>query len=264
MIMVFKNMKNFLLFLSIFIFVGCAEKSINLEENYKIYQKNELISFDNLIQKICKFDIILIGEKHEEISQIQIASKIITSLKNCQNKNIDLILEMIYSDKNEILQNNKIYSEKWLKDKEILPQSWEFDIYKNIIKVGFDSKINLKGANLNKAEISQIFAGAMPLYGKISTTKQIKQEIAKVIKEFHEIDENRLEKMVQIQQFRDRRMAEILVKSKNLAILYAGNFHIDKKLSVPIHIKEFKSGKKFVCISLNGDKNADFYFIGEK
>ena len=42
--------------------------------------------------------------------------------------------------------------------------------------------------------------------------------------------------MVQVQQFRDRRMAEKLLSAKQPAFLLTGNLHADKHIGVPIHV----------------------------
>ncbi|WP_304342597.1 ChaN family lipoprotein, partial [Campylobacter ureolyticus] len=59
-----------------------------------------------------------------------------------------------------------------------------------------------------------------------------------------------ISKMVEIQQFKDRRMADKLVHSSKLAILIAGRNHTDKTIGVPLHIIDFNKSKKFSSVGL--------------
>lgn len=61
-----------------------------------------------------------------------------------------------------------------------------------------------------------------------------------------------LNKMVQIQQFKDRRMAEkSYLKSKHQAVLIAGRNPVDKDFGVPLHIDDYRSGKSVVVIGMS-------------
>lgn len=53
-----------------------------------------------------------------------------------------------------------------------------------------------------------------------------------------------LDKLVEIQQFKDRRMADILVHHVNKILLLAGNYHTSKRVGISLHIQDFKSSKK--------------------
>ena len=120
----------------------------------------------------------------------------------------------------------------------------------------------------------------MPLNGSYSTAKKVKDSLFDIIKISHgfsDDDNETVSKMVEIQQFKDRRMADKLVHSSNLAILIAGRNHTDKTIGVPLHILDFNKNKKMISVGLGywqeevDDKNQKeqdylikFYKDGEK
>ena len=63
-----------------------------------------------------------------------------------------------------------------------------------------------------------------------------------------------LEKMTEIQQFKDRRMADILAHCSGKAILLAGFFHTNKKIGVPLHLSDFATPKKISVIVFSHKK----------
>lgn len=74
-----------------------------------------------------------------------------------------------------------------------------------------------------------------------------------------------VDKLVEIQQFKDRRMADVLVHHPNKVLLLAGSYHTSKKIGIPLHIQDFKSSKKIVVVNLNYGgmdlKDSDYTFI---
>lgn len=55
--------------------------------------------------------------------------------------------------------------------------------------------------------------------------------------------------MVTVQQFKDRRMAEALIKGGKTTLLIAGNFHVNKAVGVPLHLADLGQ-KQLIVISL--------------
>ncbi|NES53047.1 iron transporter, partial [Escherichia coli] len=95
--------------------------------------------------------------------------------------------------------------------------------------VVFYSKSKILGANLSRSEITSIYNGAQPLKGYVSTTNEVKKQLFDIISLSHKLnpEENKelLDKLVEIQQFKDRRMADVLVHHVNKVLLLAGSYH---------------------------------------
>lgn len=102
-----------------------------------------------------------------------------------------------------------------------------------ICQCGFYSKSKILGANLSRSEITSIYNGAQPLKGYVSTTNEVKKQLFDIISLSHKLnpEENKelLDKLVEIQQFKDRRMADVLVHHVNKVLLLAGSYHTSKK-----------------------------------
>ena len=252
---------NLLLIISIALFSGCstlnqnANFNQNLIENPKILRTsdNKILNYDEFIADINDSDILLLGERHNHTLDQSAERKIIASFPNS-----NIVFEMLSSK-----AQNEIDSAK-SKKSQIHPNSlettlkWEWNAYKNyrkIVELAFYGDYKMFGGNISKAEIQTIYEGAQPIHGIKSTTQQVRKVIKDVIAITHKVkDEQMLEKMTEIQQFKDRRMADILAHCNGNAILLAGFFHTNKKIGVPLHLSDFATTKKISVIVFSHKK----------
>lgn len=246
------------------LFSGCALK-INVPENFSDFRvmnakTSKEIAYEKFIKEISSFDIVLLGESHKRAYHHFLEQKIVLDL--AKFKPVSAVFEMGASDMQPIWdkakQNRNLISEDDLKSAISWDKSWDWRYYGIVVTPIFYSDVNLVAGNLTKGEISTIYVGAMPLKGKISVEKAVKNRIKEHIKDTHKIsDDEILDKMVQIQQYKDRRMADKLIQGsnqENIAVLIAGRFHTDKILGVPLHLFDFDKDKKVVVVAF-GDQN---------
>ncbi|EAL8915878.1 iron transporter [Campylobacter jejuni] len=265
-----------------FIFNACTvlQKSSQLQENKDFYildtYTQKKISFEDMILALLKADVILLGEKHDEakhkISQVMIFNALEGNLSS-QNINFDVALEMLASTEqnhlNESFKNKKTIKTNKLANALNWDKGWKWKDYEQFVNAVFYSRAKILGANLSRLEITSIYNGVQPLKGYISTTDRVKKQIFDIISLSHKLNpqENKelLYKLVEIQQFKDRRMADILVHHTNKVLLLAGNYHTSKKIGIPLHIQDFKSDKKVVVVNLNyGEidlKDSDYVLV---
>ncbi|EAJ6226745.1 iron transporter [Campylobacter coli] len=249
-------------------FNACAvlQKPSPLQENKDFYildtHAQKKISFEDMILDLLKADVILLGEKHDEakhkISQVMIFNALEGNLSS-QNIGFDVALEMLASTEQNHL-DKAFKNKKYIKTNELAnalnwDKSWKWKDYEQFVNAVFYSKAKILGANLSRLEITSIYNGAQPLKGYVSTTDKVKKQIFDIISSSHKLNpqENKelLDKLVEIQQFKDRRMADVLVHHANKVLLLAGNYHTSKRVGIPLHIQDFKSSKKIVVVNLS-------------
>jgi len=257
MIIQFNVMKKlstfFYLFLGL-VFVGCAgiEPAPKDFSKSQIFNaKNQEIGFENLINEISEFDIVLIGEYHNKKAIGEAEAKIVRELNS--RKKMAVAFEMISSDKQPNLAAAKGKTGSALKSAIDWDDKWKFAAYRPVLETAAANS-QILGANLSSAEINQIYEGAYPVNGTISTTNDVKKRIRARIVESHELADDAenaqmLDTLVQIQQYKDRRMADVLVQNAP-SILIAGKFHTNKNVGVPLHIKEFKRNLRAVTLAI--------------
>ncbi|EFS8950878.1 ChaN family lipoprotein [Campylobacter jejuni] len=265
-----------------FIFNACTvlQKSSQLQENKDFYildtHTQKKISFEDMIVELLKADVILLGEKHDEakhkISQVMIFNALEGNLSS-QNISFDVALEMLASTEQNHL-DKAFKNKKTIKTNELTnalnwDKGWKWKDYDQFVNAVFYSRAKILGANLSRSEITSIYNGVQPLKGYVSTTNEVKKQIFDIISLSHKLNpqENKelLDKLVEIQQFKDRRMADVLVHHTNKVLLLAGSYHTSKKIGIPLHIQDFKSDKKIVVVNLNyverDLKDSDYIFI---
>lgn len=291
-------MKFRLLFISLFAFVFCACAGLNvpksidfnasknslkndkdLQKDFKIIDnksKKEL-NFEEFLAEIAKFDLILLGESHDKLSHHLAQREIIARLGEMGD--LAVVFEQLSSDKQEKItaaQKNAANIDKSEIKKALgWEKGWDYDGYEQILESIFYTKTRIIAGNLSRAEINQIYAGAEKIRGEISTKPAVRERLKKIIIAQHKMPEDRLEKMVEIQQFKDRRMADKLVHLPHRAVLVAGSFHTDKSVGVRLHILDFLNAKNlkqksFVIVHFSNskdfenkfsEKECDFSFI---
>ncbi|MGX2971522.1 ChaN family lipoprotein [Helicobacter sp. T3_23-1059] len=222
---------------------------------------NEHLLFADFINTISKTDILLLGEKHDEKSHHKAQLLIIQALEAsflsqnelAQNpkcdKRVSIVLEMLGSDSAKHIDEASNQKDKIQKEhlKTALGWGkWDYKQYKEILEYVFYSRsFEIIAGNLSREEISTIYKGAQELRGNLSTTKDAKEKISKIIAKSHKTnDESLLKKLTEIQQYKDRRMADKLFHSPHFAILLAGNYHIANTFGIPLHIADFKASNE--------------------
>lgn len=278
-------MKNvfYALFLSLFLSACSFLQDKKITENEFKDTEFEIISahnkqkvnFDEFIDLIGTYDIILLGEKHDEYNHHLAEYFIIKALHEI--KNINVVFEMLSTDKQNKIDTAKADKEN-IKPPNLAKaieweKSWRWKDYQNIVELVFYKDIKMSAGNLSKAEISTIYQGAQQLNGFVSTKNSVKEMIKTIIMNNHKIDTNStenstlLDMLVQIQQYKDRRMADIVVQSKEKAVLIAGRHHTDKRIGIPLHIQDFKSSKKVVVVIFGASEKevefaeADYFYL---
>lgn len=250
-------------------FASLQDLTKNIESNFanlrasiiSTQNPNENLSFADFINTISKADIILLGEKHDEKSHHKAQLLIIQALEakflgsndlgqnpQCA-KRVSIVLEMLGSDSAKHIDEASAHKEKIQKEhlKSALGWGkWDYKQYRDILEYVFYShSFEIVAGNLSREEISTIYKGAQELKGHLSTTKDAKENISKIISKSHKTnDENLLKKLTEIQQYKDRRMADKLFHSPYFAILLAGNYHITKTFGIPLHIADFEASNQ--------------------
>ena len=221
-----------------------AKTQINLAN------QTQNLSFADFIFQIADTNILLLGEKHDEKSHHKAQLLIMQALdayfawQAGECKKFALVLEMLGSEaqshideasksKKQIQRENLKTALGWGK--------WDYQQYRDIVEYTFYApNFDIIAGNLSRQEISTIYKGAEPIAGNVSTSAEVKERISKIISKSHKTnDATLLERLTQVQQYKDRRMADMLLKSHDFALLLAGNYHITKTFGIPLHIEDF-------------------------
>lgn len=231
-----------------------SPKDITISSVYDTKLGKE-ITFDDFIQKLYTYDIVMLGERHDNKSHHIAQEKILKELS--KEKKVNLVLEMFSTDMQKTIdsayQNKQNIKPNTLQKEIGWDKKWDYTQYKDIMQTAFFSdNITIKGGNISRDEITTIYEGVQPLKGVLSTTDKVKQELAKIIMQTHHIDDKEvITKLVEIQQYKDRRMADVLVNADGFCVLLAGHYHVSKSVGVPLHIKDFQSKKKVAVVSMS-------------
>ncbi|KAA1186369.1 ChaN family lipoprotein [Photorhabdus heterorhabditis] len=213
---------------------------------------------DELINRLASHQRIVVGEKHDNPYHHQIELWLVQQLL-LKREHGSVLLEMITPDQQEKV--NKV--KNWLQTKPTVRESrikdllawnagWPWELYGELVLELMYQPYPLLAANLARSEIKAAYSNPPILQGNISVAENVKAQIAATIKDAHggEITEQQLSAMTTIQQMRDRRMAEQLIKAPVPATLIAGGYHATKVMGVPLHIKDLSPREDLVVLIL--------------
>lgn len=195
--------------------------------------RNEVfISYGELLEKLNYENYILIGEIHKNHDHHQLEVMLISDLVS---KDSSVIFEVLDDSQDEnIADVVKTDSISEMKEKLKWNDKWIFRDYGYVIKQALKNDGVIVSGNITHSKVMNIYKHG--LNEKINVPRK---KVSDVIYETHckEISGERLEKMTDIQVYRDHKMANAMMESKtNKKILVAGSGHVRKDFGVPYHL----------------------------
>lgn len=247
------------------ILAGCSlEKTPIFTDNASIIgsahivntHTGKLITAETLLIELASQPRIIIGEKHDNQYHHEIEYWLITQLPQKRPQGA-VLLEMLTSSQQVLVNNTqKRYSEtEYLRDKRLMAilkwnPGWPWKWYGNIVKKELSADYSLLATNIDREEIIHAYQNPLILEGKKSTEPSVRQFIQETIQVSHgnTLDKTHYEKMTDIQQLRDRTMAQRLLDAPTPALLIAGSFHASKVMGVPLHIADLAPDEKVTVV----------------
>ncbi len=274
MIKFLTTVKSFLIICGLLILSGCVsvqQKPTLQTLSPELTQQGAIIDLktghaltsDELLNRLAPHQRIVVGEKHDNPYHHQIELWLVQQLP-LKREQGSVLLEMINPDQQQKV--NKVKS--WLQTKPIVRESrikelltwregWPWELYGGLVMELISQPYPLLSANLDRSEIKAAYSNPPLLQGNISVAENVKAQIKAVIEDVHggEITEQQLSAMTTIQQMRDRRMAEQLLKAPVPATLIAGGYHATKVMGVPLHVKELSPQEDLVVLIIAEKSN---------
>ncbi|MDG6896322.1 ChaN family lipoprotein [Volucribacter amazonae] len=244
-------MKAVILFLSILL-VACSHSITSIQPS-KLgividLHSGQQITPQDLIERVAQDPIILLGEIHDQFSHHQAQYWFLDKLVEKRPQG-SLLLEMLAVNQQSALDDLPKQSIPLNKLADLIQwdHRWRWDWYGELIERALFADYSVVATNLTQQEVNTIMRGAEPLRGKTSTAVAIKQQIADLILANHSgncCSAELINRMVEVQQFRDRRMAEKLWQSTQPTnVLIAGNHHVNRLFGVPVHLQELSGNQ---------------------
>ncbi|OAT46383.1 putative lipoprotein [Proteus hauseri ATCC 700826] len=214
------------------------------------------ITAEELLIELANQSRVIIGEKHDNLYHHDIEYWLMTQLTQIRPQGA-VLLEMLTPNQQYLVDNvKKRYSgSEYLRDERLMAAlkwntGWPWKWYGNIVKEGLSANYPLLAANINREDISKAYKNPPVIDGVYSTAPQVRQLIQETIQTSHgnTLDKINYEKMMLIQQLRDRTMAERLLAAPTPALLIAGSFHATKVMGVPLHIADLAPDEKITVV----------------
>ncbi|PHM66650.1 hypothetical protein Xsto_00979 [Xenorhabdus stockiae] len=256
-----------------FLLGGCATTSTTTQSNSQAVKQTlsgeltqsgvlldmrtgKAITSDELLNQLATYPRVIVGEKHDNPYHHQIELWLVQQLEK-KRPHGSVLLEMINPDQQERV--NKVKS--WLQDDPIVrderikqllawQEGWPWEQYGKLVVELVKAPYPLLAANLNRSEIDRAYKSYKAGDKTSLVSEDVKKRIDETIKNSHggNIDELNLAAMSKIQQLRDQRMAEQLMKAPSPAMLFAGGYHAVKAMGVPQHVKKVASDEQVVVL----------------
>lgn len=236
--------------------VGTSEVKAALTHSHIIDLKtNQTLTPEQLVNQLAGQDYVILGEFHDSKAQHKLAYWLLESL-NRQRPQGSVLLEMMTVDQQPLIEQVAESAKTTSIDLNQLNQalawqsSWDWRLYGGIVSHPIEHGYPLIATNLTKAEVTAMMKESLPIQGYDSTRPAIKALIQDSILANHNLDNASDEdmivvnKMVEIQQHRDRRMAEKLLSAPTPSLLLTGNFHAQKAVGVPLHLADLQQGQR--------------------
>lgn len=255
---------------------ACSPSVQQIPENGlgKVFElkSGKFITTQELVEKLSVQPRVILGEQHDSLKHHQAQYWLLQQLQQ-KRPQASLLLEMLSVDQQPLADNLKsTVSLNELPKQLNWQKSWDWAFYGAIVHYAVSQQTALVATNLTQTEIQTLMQGAEPLRGNQSVAPNIKQQLARLILASHHCQDCSLEtpmvqKMVEIQQFRDRRMAEKLLTAATPSVLIAGNHHANRAYGVPLHLSELSPSTSAAVVMMVSQteklnaQNADYLWI---
>ncbi|UVJ44826.1 ChaN family lipoprotein [Pseudomonas sp. LS1212] len=214
------------------------------------------LSPQELVERLAAAPRVLVGEQHDNPDHHALQLWLLRELA-AQRPQGSLLMEMLNPD-----QQANVDAVQAATRAGQLPAdpfralswqaNWDWGVYGALATYALRQPYPLLSANLDRAQIMQIYKQRPVLSGDVSTTKHVQATLLDDIRESHcgLLPESQMPAMLAVQQQRDRRMAERLLAAPQPAVLLAGAFHVRKDLGVPLHLADLGAGEGNVVLIL--------------
>ncbi|MNS68332.1 hypothetical protein D3C72_1016120 [compost metagenome] len=202
-----------------------------------------------LVERLAVAPRVLVGEQHDNPDHHALQLWLLRELA-AQRAQGSLLMEMLNPDQQAKVDAAQAATRAGQPPADAFKAlawqaNWDWSVYGALVTYALRQPYPLLAANLDRAQIMQIYRQRPELNGETSTTRQVQATLLDDIRQSHcgLLPESQMPAMLAVQQQRDRRMAERLMAAPTPALLLAGAFHVRKDLGVPLHLKDLGAGE---------------------
>ena len=209
----------------------------------------QVITPQQLVERLAKAPRVLVGEQHDNPDHHALQLWLSRELA-AQRPQGSLLLEMLNPDQQARVEQVQAEVRAGRMPVDTIAAlawqpGWDWGLYGALVQYQLRQPYPLLAANLDRAEIMQIYQARPTLQGTASTAPAVQEKLQADIRESHcgLLPDSQIPAMLAVQQQRDRRMAERLLAAPQPAMLLAGAFHVRKDLGVPLHLADLGAGE---------------------
>lgn len=202
----------------------------------------QTLSPQQLLSRLAEAERLLVGEQHDNPDHhaLQLWLSRELSKRRAQGS---VLMEMLNRDQQAkvdqaqaAVHEGQVMADPF--DALAWQPGWDWSLYGPLVLHQLRQPYPLLAANLDRAEIMQIYRQRPLLQGERSSAAGVQERLLSDIRASHcgLLPDSQLPAMLAVQQQRDRRMAETLLAAPQPSLLLAGAFHVRKDLGVPLHL----------------------------
>ncbi|GAB3105625.1 ChaN family lipoprotein [Aestuariicella hydrocarbonica] len=203
------------------------------------------LSFAELVTRLTRYPVILIGEKHDNPDHHVFESQLLSALVDAETA---VVFEMLDDQQRSAL--NSLPAELSLETLKTQlqwpPQGWSWEDYGPLFLQVIDQGGLLRAGNIDRPTMMNIYRKGVsslmdqPRFASIASLQQdLQLPILDLVFESHcgKMDKDKLQPMVEIQWAKDASMGFVLAQSRMpRSVMIAGAVHARKDIGIPRHL----------------------------
>lgn len=197
-----------------------------------------------LIDALAEVEQILVGEQHDNRDHHALQLWLLQALQQRRAQG-SLLLEMLEpAQQPAVTRTRQLLAEgeevASVQASLAWQDGWPWQLYGGLVTYALEQPYPLLAANIDRQEMLEIFRTPPVLEGTASNQPEVRTMLIERLRESHcgMLGDDRLPAMLAVQQQRDRRMAEALLRAPQPSMLLAGSFHVRRDLGVPLHLQD--------------------------
>ncbi len=265
----------FIALIPILVLTGClhyTKRGNDMSDKIRIKHGDKKISYIDFIKQLSHYDVIFIGEKHDDPNAHLMEIRIAQDLYKLNPGNFAISMEMFERDVQNVLND---YLKGKIDEKTFLAKSRPWSNYptdyKPIIEFAKKNHIDVLASNIPRHFANMVAMRGMDIYDKLK--KENKNKVAehvdtlepeyknrfintmKMVSRMGKMNKMNVENFYYAQCTKDNTMAEsinnyIKTHPNNIILMINGSFHSDFGLGIPYRLKKLNDSLKIAIVKV--------------
>ena len=236
----------------------------------------ELLTPAQLVSALADVDLVLVGETHDNVAHHAVEAWLAKALAERRTPGA-VVMEMLAAPQQAAVTSvqrfapadRRAWDDAALARALVWQPGWPWALYAPLMRQLLDLPGPIVAGDLGPDALLRLRQPVPPLEGASSTAEPVRERLRQEIARSHcrMLSAEQVERMLTVQQHRDRHLATQVLAAPAPVLLIAGRFHASRLTGVPLHVADLapERRQRVLLLAVKGETvpsgSADFIWF---